>query len=167
MPLLLRGVDKRRWDWPGAAFPWLSAEEYPAAPFADLRTDARSDLSTWEIAGDRRNLLRVIIALAAGKQNAEKFDYVLVDQRLLVPLAITMKVTRGKSPDLEANGLWHRDLVELTGDKLVELVRLLRDQGVIDRVPERRIAQLLREALRVGQIDRTRVDERLLRSLGE
>lgn len=167
MPLLLRGADKRRWDWPGPAFPWLGHEEYPAAPFGDLRTDTSSHLSTWEVTDDRENLLRVITALAAGKQNADKFDYVLIDQTLLGALSITIKATHGKTPDTEGNRLWHRDLVELTGDKLIRLVHLVRNQGEMGRLLDKKIAELLREALRVGQLDRARVDERLLRSLGE
>ena len=117
MPLLLRGVDKRRWDWPGPAFSWLLADEYPAAPFGDLRTDARCDLSTWQIADDRANLLRVISALAAGRINTEKLDYVLIDERLLADLSISIKATPGKSADSDANSQWHearRGSLELT-----------------------------------------------------
>ena len=166
MALLLRGnIDNRRWDWAEVGIPWLPAGEFPAAPLADLKTSLASSLSVWHIEDDRSNLDRVIAALAANRQHPEKFDYILIAEHLLADAGLQAQGTMGSSKDPEANNQWHRDLVELTSSKLVQLARLIYQHAVRDRVLEPRVKELVASAVNAGRIASATLPDQLRRAV--
>ena len=162
LPFLLKGVNKRRWDWTPEANPWLGAGDYPAAPFFDFRVSVESQVSFWHIEEGKGNLLRVVAALAAGRQNPDKFDYVLVGEGIVRTLAIPIRDSGGESADPVANERWHCDLVELTGARLVALIHAIHDHGTFHRVPERQVRELLLSGMHASELDQSRMNDKLL-----
>jgi len=163
--LLLRGVNKRRWEWAAGTPPWLQEGEIPAAALSDLRAGIDSELSVWYVDSAKSNLSRIIAGVAAKRENPDKFDYVLFPEELLDAIDIAIGASEGDSFDLAANKQWHRDLVKLTGEKLIGLARLIRAQAEIDRVPERRVSELIIAGIDRGEIERGRLNEPLLKHL--
>jgi len=160
-PFLLRHIDKRRWDRVGEQIPWLPAGELPAAPLGDLKTTVQSVLSVWHIQEDRANLEDVVASLAANRDHSDKFDYTLFDMELLAEAGIRPMSTLGNSPNRVMNEQWHRDLVELTSSKLVQLARLISQGGNFDRVQEERVKELIAEAVNAGRIRKEALSEKL------
>lgn len=159
--MFLRKVERRLWDWREEDIPWLPPNEFPAAPLGDLRTSADSKLSVWHIEEDRSNLALVVAAVAASRDHADKFDYVLFSEDILREVGIHAEVTRGTSRDSATNEQWHRDLTELTASKLVVLARLIGRYGTTDRFMENEVELLIREAIAAGRIDPGKLDPKL------
>ncbi len=157
--MLFRLVDKRRWEWDHIT--WLPPRELPAAPLGDLRTSADCKLSVWNIEDDKSNLQRLIAALAAKRQHADKFDFALFSEEVLQTASIHVEVSRGDSADAEVNKRWHRDLVELSSSKLVELAKLIHQHGVLERFQEKEIKTLIIEGIDAGRINPDTLDKRL------
>lgn len=161
MALLLRKVDKRRWDWGDGDIPWLPAGEFPAAPLADLRASVESEISVWQVEEDKSNLMWVVAGLAATLNHLDKFDYTLFAMDLLGGVGIQANATRGESADARANEEWHRDLVELSSSKLVMLARLIHRHGELGRFLEGEVKDLIKQAVGAGRINKTKLKERL------
>ena len=81
MPLLLRTVRQNRWLKDEAA-PFLAIDDVPADPVCDLQTK-QNLLSVWEVAQDRSNIMRIVRAVAIGRQKIANMGYVLFDSGLL------------------------------------------------------------------------------------
>ncbi len=161
MAFLLRVIDKRRWDWVEEDIQWLTPGDFPAAPLADLKTSVQSKLSVWHIADNLSNLESVIAAHAATRMNADKLDYTVFNEELLVGAGIRTESTPGNTPDSTVNARWHADLIELTSSKIVELARLIYQYGNHDRTPESRVKQLIAHAVEEGRIDNARLNDGL------
>jgi hypothetical protein len=96
-----------------------------------------STLSVWYIESDKSNLERIAIALASRRDSFSNFDYALINEQFLIALDIKVVQTNGETPDQEANTPWHRDLVELSDSKLMELVRTIAEKGETARILEK------------------------------
>ena len=72
-----------------------------------------------------------------------------------------MDESKGETPDEEVNA-WHRDLVELSAQKIMGLAGVIRDHGRIDRILGKRIGHLIAQGITAENIDPTKVSERLL-----
>ena len=141
-------VKLRNWDEPTEAS-WLGELDLPADPIGDLRTKENS-LSVWQINKDNSNLDLVVVALATNRVKLDKFEFGLFDEAIVRSLGIHAQFP-GPSfplPHVPLANQWHRDLIHLTADKLVQLGRilfsaldkqLLLDTEVADKV--RQIAQ--------------------------
>lgn len=158
MPLILRKIRKRRWD-ESEDLAWLAEDDIPADPLGDLSTTFNA-LSVWYIEEDRSNLDRVVAASAAGRERLDVLDYALFDQELLSQINIKIKESPGATPDVEANE-WHRDLVELSAAKLVNLAKvMLRNAERRRRLPKE-LDQLIAKAVASGRIDKERLSQRI------
>lgn len=140
MGLLLRTVRHSRW-LKDSARPWLERGDVPADSLADLPTTDQT-LSVWSIESDRANLERVVRAVAVGKQKLDHSGWVLFDSAILEPLGIGLVEVEGRSKDKGANS-WHRDLVDLSGLKLVGLARGILLNGECGVVLKKRMAALI------------------------
>ena len=149
MPFLLRSVRENRW-LKAEAEPWLERGEVPADPLADLQTQGNR-LSVWEVEGDRSNLERVVRALAANRERLADTGYVLFDSNLLTDAGVVATFERGNTADEEANS-WHRDLIDLSGDKLVLLARLILQNGESGRILKKRLEELVEDGIQQKQL---------------
>jgi hypothetical protein len=146
MPLLIKLDNKRMWDKPS----WLPAGEVSAAAVQDFRADG-NELSVWYVEPDRSNLDRVLSAIAANREHFEKIDYAVFEDAVVGQCGITIRPTPGQLPDEHANRTWHRDLVELSGRKLVSLAEAIA-VGAAERKPMDKVTELLTAAARNGHI---------------
>jgi hypothetical protein len=151
VPFVLRRITRARW-YKKAAAPFLAKADVPADPFGDLRT-ASNKLSVWWVDEDKSNLRRIAAAVAATRHKPDKFDYLLFDSGILGSVDITVEQTHGKTQDHQVNRC-HRDLVELSGRKLFELVRaIMTSDHETGRFPERDIKTWVEEAVGSGRLD--------------
>jgi hypothetical protein len=148
MALLLRDVRQNRWYKEEAA-PFLAADDVPADPVGDLRTQ-QNLLSVFEVAPDRSNIERIVCALAVGKQEIKDAGYILVDSDLLTDAGIEVRETPGGTADKGVNA-WHRDLV-LSGNKLISLTKAVLIHGESGTVLRLRLTTLLEQGIRDGYI---------------
>lgn len=165
MSFLLRGANRRRWDWDSSDFSWLPTGEIPGAPFGDLAPSAASALSVWLVEDDESNLERIVAALAAGRKHLDKFDYALIDEQALVELGIQIEAKEELCPDEEASARWHRNMVRLTSAHLNALVLLIHSRGRLERLLKPQVESILRAAVASGRLDLSRIDKDLLASL--
>lgn len=149
MPFLLHTVRQNRWLKAEAA-PWLERGDVPADPIGDLRTSGNR-LSVWELVPDRSNLERIVRAIAVGRDKVPDMGYVLFDSALLETADIDTQTQLGTTPAVEANS-WHRDLVNLSGRKLVALTKAILENGESGTVLKKRLYELIEEGIRVKQL---------------
>ncbi|MGA2598221.1 MAG: hypothetical protein ABSH09_14670 [Bryobacteraceae bacterium] len=150
MALLLRTVDKDyRWFKKEAA-EFLAADDSPADPIADLRTD-KNRLSVYVISDDRSNLERIVRAVAVGRQRVDHAAYVVFDSKVVEEAGIEIEEVPGTTKDVAIND-WHRDLV-LSGKKLAALAKgILRDGEDVSRILKERMVQLVVQGIKDGEL---------------
>jgi hypothetical protein len=164
-PFLIRKIKKRKWDKPD--FPAEKAVPVPADPVGDFCTE-NNEISVWVVEENNDNLARLITALSGAKTtNVSQFDYAIFDSQLVRDLSLELKPTPGESPDEEANGKWHRDIVVETADKLCALVKTIYNNCTKDRVPAAQVKAYLKKAIESGQIAPDLLTEKLRKDLGK
>ena len=151
MPLLLRKIKKPRWNDTGD-LPWLPKGSLPADPLADLNTQGNK-LSVWQVADDKSNLEQILIALATTTEHTDKMDYALLDQNLLAKIGVHISQVAGNSFYKDAN-VWHRNLVEMSADKVILLAKTIMQLSKRVRIPERKVLSLLQQAVDSGKVNR-------------
>jgi hypothetical protein len=162
VPLILRAIRKNRW-YTSDTISWLPEGEIQADPLGDLAT-GHNTLSVWQVKDDKSNLDQVITALAANRDTISNLDYALFDLDSLSPIGIRVEVNEGATPYERANH-WHRDLVELTATKLVKLATVMLSNSSRERVLEKKILSLIRDAVQTGQIDKARLSQKITSKL--
>jgi hypothetical protein len=165
--VLLRKVDKRRWDWTADTTPWVSPGDIPATPVSDFNTSIDSKISVWYVERDESNLERIIAGMAATRETADKFDYVLFPEDVLNQAGVTAQAAPSRSKDRDANAKWHRDLVEMSVSKLIKLVELVHREGIVSRSSERHVIALIRKSIDAGLIEKRALHENLSKHLSE
>lgn len=159
---LLRKITKAKWYDQS----WLPQGEVPGDALVDLRTQ-KNELSVWRIEPGETNLNAVIAALASNKTDRlDNLDYVLVDEDVVGQLGIQSVLSEGDSPHPHANTHWHVDLVELSGSKVLALAHeMKRLQGEHKRVQPKVVREILKAALRGGELRRESLMPELLADL--
>jgi hypothetical protein len=164
MPLAMRRVKRPRW-YSQAVLPWLERGEVPADPFTDLRTSDNS-LSIYVIEDDKSNLDQVVTAMSATCDRPQNFDYLLFDIEILSQVNIEVRESKGKTPDNEVNG-WHRDLVEISGNRLLMLVKqVLESNYETDRYLAKQIKEFATRAIHSGRYELNQVKQSFREHLG-
>ena len=162
MPLLLRKIRKSKW-YKNNSVLWLGKNDIQADALGDVVTSSNT-LSVWLVEDDKSNLEQVIVALSSSCDNISNFDYALLNVDLLSNLGIKIETKEGLTPYTRANQ-WHRDLVEFTTDKLFKLAKaifLLPDR---ERVAEKTVLNWIRDAVRNGHIDKTKLSAGITKKL--
>jgi hypothetical protein len=144
MAKLLRKVKQNRWFKPDAQ-PLLDSGDVPSDPLGDLNT-SQSRLSVFQVEEDLSNIERIARALALNAQRIDAVGYVLFDVSLLGQASIGLDSTDGETMDSVVNKC-HRDLTNLTGNKLVALTRLILLEGESDTILKKRIVELIDEGV--------------------
>jgi hypothetical protein len=159
MPLLVRIVRPYRW-YREPAQSLLAVGDVPADSLADLNsTDAT--LSVYELDEDRNDLKMVLAAFGCTRGRADDVGYLVFDSDILPNLGISLKETLGNTPDSEANKR-HRDLADLTGNKIVGLARELLTKGEDpETFLKAEVISTLKEGVAGGRIPKERVPEKI------
>jgi hypothetical protein len=108
-------------------------------------------LSVWKIDQDRSNLERVVSAVAAKRDKVDNLDYILFDSSLIDVLGIPANEVKGGTDDEVAND-WHRDLINLSGLKIVGLVKLMLEKGDNFRISKKKIKALVLDGIQKKEI---------------
>ncbi len=160
MPLLLRTIRKPRWY----EVAWLEEGKAQADALRDLVT-TENKLSVWHVEDDKSNLYQVVAAIAATRDHASNFDYALFDQTLLTRIRARIENTVGHTFHKEANACWHRDIVELSAEKIAELANIIMERGTKDRISEIKVISLVKQAVTSGIVDMHKLEDDLKRRI--
>lgn len=164
MPLLLRKIRKSKW-YKNDSVPWLKQNEIQADALGDIVTSSNT-LSVWLVEDDKSNLEQVIVALASSCDNISNFDYALINVDLLkLNVDIKIEMKEGLTPYSRANS-WHRDLVEITTNKLFKLAEAMFIHSPRERVTEKTVLNWIKNAVQNGHIDRTKLSAGITKKLG-
>jgi len=154
MPKLLRAISakKNRWVWDNLPLTWLDEGDIPASPLGNLmpKTDK---LSVYEITDDRSSINRIATALAVSKQKLDVIEYIVFEESVLTEIGIEMdKQAPGETYDPDVN-LWHRDLVNISANKLVALVKRILPITIPDFVLPKKLSEVFEEVARSKNVD--------------
>jgi hypothetical protein len=144
MSKLLRKVKQNRW-YKDEAAPLLAKGDVPADPLGDLNT-SQNKLSVYQVDEDLANVERIARALALCCQRLDNVGYVLFDSSLLEKASIELKPIDGTTDDPIANKC-HADLINLSGNKLTTLARLVLMEGESGTILKKRIVELVHEGI--------------------
>ena len=134
----------------------------PADPLADFADTSGNCLSVWLVDDEKKGLRRLLAALAANREKADKLDYVLFAQDVVEAASIEFRQTDGATPDEHVNER-HRDLIRLSAAKVLALTeRVWHEHRELKRIDRRAILQLLAERVRDGRILTSRLRPKLL-----
>jgi len=161
MPQYLLMINKRKWD--RLDVPWLKPNQIQADPLGDLRINEGA-LSVWHIEEDKSNLDLVIAALAATRQNLDKFEYGLFGQEIVSSLDLKFQIIPGNSPSDAANG-WHRDLIQLTADQTLNFVKAIFDSLEKHRLYDDEVQTKIFNAIQEGYLDLHKVNKSLRKKI--
>jgi hypothetical protein len=156
MGRLLFKVKKPKWNkqaWPD----WVPKGEIPADCLKELRVE-NNRLSVWLFDGNPEDQKRIVTALAANRPSLEQVDFLVFEETLLQSIPLTIEKTNGDTPDSDANSRFHRDLIELTGAKLLALATAVGMRGTTERITAPKIREWLREAIANERLDVDRMD---------
>lgn len=158
MPWVLRSLNNRRkWDKDLSIYSWLPDGEIPADPLSDiLRPFGDNTLSVWFLENDKEALLRFAIAFGLMRDKFDKLDYILIDLNLLISLQFQFEASAGATPDDLVNA-WHRDIVHLSGRRILELTEVMFWKGESQRILGPEIERLAVDAIRSKRLAITKV----------
>jgi hypothetical protein len=128
----------------------LNEGELQADALADLTTKDNT-LSVWMLENETL-IERAATALSTNRDVLANFDYVVFDVHHLAALNIRVHESRGETPDEEVNA-WHRDLIELSVQKIMGLAGVIQEHGRIERILEKRLAHLIAQGITAKNID--------------
>lgn len=149
MSFVLRKLDRK------AAFyqlPTLKVGDVQADALADLKTSGNA-LSVWMVQENLANLDRIVAALAAKRDILAKLDYALLERHALDSLGIQVVQKRGDSFDDQANDLWHQDLMDLSGTKLLKLAAMMQAKAKLVRHNKGEVRDFIAASIDDGFID--------------
>jgi hypothetical protein len=143
--------------WERTSLPaFLPKGDIPADCLANLNIGDNA-LSVWYVEDDESNLDRVLTALAATRDVVSHIDYLVFDYTVVTNLGLKISKTDGDTPDNFANRSWHHDLTELTGRGVLGLAIAIFYDSDVKRIPQKRILECLKGAVRNSEIDSLRL----------
>ncbi|MEW5988493.1 MAG: hypothetical protein AB1791_17835 [Chloroflexota bacterium] len=125
MPKVLRVVKGAPLWMNRNPLPWIGQGDIAADYLRDFHTKDNK-LSLWKVEEDRSNLDRTIAAYVSMWSRPDNFSCLLFPTEVLDHLTLIREPQPGNTQDEVAN-FWHFNLVELTGSKIVALVRNILD----------------------------------------
>jgi hypothetical protein len=158
MGFFLRKITKAKWTKPEES--WLMSHEIHADTLVDLRT-SENRLSVWYIENDKKNLNNIIIALASNCDEVSNIDYALFDETIIRDNSFEIRQTTGKTPDEDANKTWHRDLIQLSADKLVILAKNIYRFSEKERIYWKSVKNDIKEALSSGRLNKDKIKPKI------
>lgn len=162
MPYYLRAIKIAKWRR-HAGVAWLADNEIQADALGDLKTETNA-LSVWEVDDDRSNLGRVLTAVAANRDHLSDLSYVLLTKDDLRAIGAKIASSEGGTVDREVNK-WHRDIVELTTQKLHQIAVVVNDKPEKPRRLPGDVAGLLRQGIAEGRFSAAQLEEGLRKEI--
>jgi hypothetical protein len=160
--LLIKVKNKRHWDRELPVF--VDRGDITATCLVNLSVVDNS-MSAWELTENDSNLQRVLAALAAKRDFLEPLDYLVFDSDIPVRLGLRVQNNPGATADKVANETWHRDLVEISGKKLLALALELFENSSRNRCSQREVLAMIRSAIDLNEIDRSTLPASLLQKV--
>ena len=149
MPHVLRKISKSKWY----QLPWMLSGEVQADSFKDLKTDS-NELSVWYVDDNRSNLDQIITCLASNLDSISHIDYALIDISTIQDFGITVAENVPAKTAFTAGNVWHRDLIELTGEEIRRLAREIQNRTQLrQRCEKGRTRVLLGSAFNAKELD--------------
>lgn len=144
---------------------WLEAGDVPADPLADLNTTGNR-LSVFLVSDSRADVSQIVAAHASTRAKPDDTGYILFDSEVLTRADISVSDHEtGATADKEANAR-HRDLVDLSGKKLVALAReILNSREEPETLLKEDVVEILKAGVASGRIDTARLHEKVRRAL--
>jgi hypothetical protein len=159
---LIRQLDQKIW-----------LDRQIAEEFGGLQADAlknfkttENKLSVFKVDEDniQNTVIRILVALACGRQSPDKVDYALFDSDVLKRLDIQFDEIEGTTPDLTVNKL-HIDLKKLSGDKICEFAKLIQNSGELERLLSKDLEKAMREGIEKEHLQVEGINPRLLQKI--
>jgi len=150
----VRQVNKAKW-YRDPELPWLQPGQVPADALSDLKT-SDNELSVFYTDGNKSSIEQIAVAMTTTKDDIHNFDYAILHEEDIDQLNVRVVSKPGKTAHDAVNS-WHRDFIELTGQKLLDLAGVILARGEIQRVLPKQVCQLMARAMVSGQIDRSKV----------
>jgi len=165
MPYFLRAISNNT-KWDKTQFPtWLSTDDLPSCIVRDLRVDDNA-LSLWEIPDEETNLPQIITAIASTRKSLKSdFDYALLNTSYIDQINFTSSSEVGETPYSEINS-YHRNLSNLSINKLVYFAHLLCKFGIFRRMGWKEKKTLLLDAVKNKNLNLKIVPGELKQQLG-
>ena len=157
MSYLLRKIKGNRW----LKIP-KEDNNFPADPLADLNTTSNV-LSVYYIDQENRDINIVIAGIAITKP-IENFGYALVKLSDVRPDGFEIIENPGTTPSKETNQL-HREIINLTAEKLVKLAKLIHRSPKKTTVLKREVENIVKDALLHNKPDKERIKPELREKL--
>lgn len=157
MTYFLRVIRQTRW----LKLKWLPDGEIQADALVDLQTTGNA-LSVYKVESEA-DKERVVVGLAANRDNLANLDYAIFEDSKFTSLAITVEQREGATPDMEVNKL-HYELRNLTVGLLVQLAQMV-SLGMHDRIPRKLLKSRLQAAVNAGTVNKERLKPQLLKDL--
>ncbi len=162
MPYLIRKLEKKIW-----------LDIVVAKEIGGLQADAlknfkttENKLSVYQIENidDRTLVIRVLAAIAAGRDKPGEIDYAIFDSMILKKVGINVEQIEGDTADQEINKL-HLDLTQLKAEQILFLAEYVQKEGILERISKREITQSLTTGLEKGKLLKSKVNLKLLNKL--
>lgn len=152
---------------------WLDKEISHSEVDGSIQADALKNfkttankLSIFRIDDVHRQLVRVLVAIAAGGDKVDHCDYVLFDIGIITELGIKLAEIPGDTLDEEINQL-HLDLVRLSGEQVLALAQRLQESGEIGRIGPKEMGKAIAEGVKQGNIEKGKLRPKMLDRLKE
>ena len=160
MPQYLRSVRQGRWQPPD----WLPPDqnEVQADALRDLATD--SNVLSVYLVESEQDIDRIVIALAATRDNPQNVDYAVFGDDEFRVAGIEVIESEGATPDRHVNEL-HRDLGKLTARQLSTLASIIT-KGRIRRRTRSQVRRGIQNAIKSGVLDADAINGNLRSRLG-
>lgn len=159
MPQYLRSIRHGRWAPP----------QWTGTRHNDLQAEALKDLSTVDNrlsvyrADSEQDIDRIVIALAATRDNLQNVDYAVFDDAEFQGIGIQIEPSFGVPPAGMVNKL-HHDIFKLTARQVAALATIIAS-GRIERRARPDIRSGLRLAIKCGEVNKNEMKEQLLNAL--
>ena len=154
-----------RWREDPTESEWLGEAEIPADPVCAWDTE-KNTMSVFIADSGIRTVEQLAAAIAATRASLQDFEYVMFESDDLKCAGLQLAEAEGKTADVASNRL-HRNLVNISAQKLVALTARIRQRGVAqacDRVPRKVVATHIVRGLQEGRLDRAKIADKTFES---
>ena len=119
---------------------------------------SKNSLSAFLVDDDSAHITRVLAAVVSMSERICEADYALFDVSILSVLGVNYEKEEGETADAEVNKL-HVNLVNLTAHQVMMLAERIQASGRLERVTAPMIEKSLRNGIKSGAIQVSRLNK--------